>query len=164
MAGTARDSGINLLVLPGDGIGPEIVAATIDVLRETDRCFGLNLRLEQAPIGFEALKSAATTFPDAVLEKAKAADGVILGPVSHNEYPPSDRGDSILRANYANASISTPISGPPARAPACRPAARANSILSSFAKIPRAFMPIARCMLGPVSSCLLPISRWRSAR
>jgi len=81
-----------LLVLPGDGIGPEIVAATIQVLREADRLFGLDLRYESAMIGFESLKAAGTTIADDVVEQAKRADGVILGPVSHNEYPPVSQG------------------------------------------------------------------------
>jgi len=77
-----------LLVLPGDGIGPEIVAATIDVLRAIDRLCGLDLAFEQAAIGFASLQATGTTITDAVVEQARRADGVILGPVSHNEYPP----------------------------------------------------------------------------
>jgi isocitrate/isopropylmalate dehydrogenase len=81
-----------LLVLPGDGIGPEIVAATLDVLREADRLFGLDLTYQTAAIGFESLKASGTTIADGVVEQAKRADGVILGPVSHNEYPPVSQG------------------------------------------------------------------------
>jgi isocitrate/isopropylmalate dehydrogenase len=86
------DGATRLLVLPGDGIGPEIVAATMDVLREADRLFGLDLNYETAAIGFESLKAAGTTITDQVVEQAKRADGVILGPVSHNEYPPVAQG------------------------------------------------------------------------
>jgi isocitrate/isopropylmalate dehydrogenase len=81
-----------LLVLPGDGIGPEIVGATVDVLREADRIFGLGLTYETADIGFDSLKAAGTTITDEVIAQAKRADGVILGPVSHNEYPPVAEG------------------------------------------------------------------------
>src|SRR5262249_2965683 len=81
-----------LLVLPGDGIGPEIVGATLDVLRQADRIFGLDLTFETAAIGFDSLKTAGTTITDAVIAHAKRADGVILGPVSHNEYPPVAQG------------------------------------------------------------------------
>jgi len=81
-----------LLVLPGDGIGPEIVAATVDVLREADRIFGLDLIYETAAIGFDSLKAVGTTITDEVVAQAKRADGVILGPVSHNEYPPVAEG------------------------------------------------------------------------
>jgi len=82
----------HLLVLPGDGIGPEIVGTTLDVLREADRIFGLDLTLQTAAIGFDSLKTAGTTIPDEVVVQAKRAAGVILGPVSHNEYPPVAQG------------------------------------------------------------------------
>jgi isocitrate/isopropylmalate dehydrogenase len=81
-----------LLVLPGDGIGPEIVTATLDVLREADRGFGLGLAFETAAIGFDSLKATGTTITDEVVAQAKRADGVILGPVSHNDYPPVAQG------------------------------------------------------------------------
>ena len=87
-----KSATIRLLVLPGDGIGPEIVAATIDVLRQADLRFGLNLHFDFASIGMESLKIIGTTVSDDVVAQAKAADGVILGPVSHNEYPPVAQG------------------------------------------------------------------------
>ena len=83
---------IKLLVLEGDGIGPEITAATLAVLRAAARAFGLSLAFETAAIGWTAHRKEGTTFPAAVLDKAKAADGVLLGPVSHNEYPPVVQG------------------------------------------------------------------------
>src|SRR5712671_2174169 len=82
----------HFLVLPGDGIGPEIVDATLDVLREADRIFGLDLSFETAAIGFDSLKTAGATITDEVVAQAKRAAGVILGPVSHNEYPPVAEG------------------------------------------------------------------------
>src|SRR5260370_17786607 len=87
-----HDGATHLLVLPGDGIGPEIVGATVDVLREADRIFGLDLTLQTAAIGFDSLKAAGTTITDEVVAQAKCAAGVILGPVSHNEYPPVAEG------------------------------------------------------------------------
>ena len=78
--------------MEGDGIGPEISAATIGVLRAADRRFGLGLGFTFATIGFAALRQHGTTFPAAALDAAKAADGVILGPVSHNDYPPVAEG------------------------------------------------------------------------
>jgi isocitrate/isopropylmalate dehydrogenase len=79
---------VDILVLEGDGIGPEIVAATLAVLGAATGAFGLRLSFERAEVGWAAHRIMGTTFPDAVLAKAKAADGVLLGPVSHNEYPP----------------------------------------------------------------------------
>ncbi len=82
-----NSSALNILVLEGDGIGPEISAATLAVLRAADRQFALGLTFETAEIGWAAHRAAGTTFPLAVFEKAVAAQGVLLGPVSHNEYP-----------------------------------------------------------------------------
>lgn len=83
---------LRLLILAGDGIGPEIAAATEVVLRAVSDRFGLGLVLTHAEIGFAALASTGTTIPDAVIAQALAADGVILGPVSHNAYPPVAEG------------------------------------------------------------------------
>lgn len=83
---------MNLLVLPGDGIGPDISAATVEVVTEVATRAGVSISFSQADIGFTSLKAHGTTFTDAVFEAARDADGVILGPVSHNEYPPSDQG------------------------------------------------------------------------
>ena len=79
---------LRILVLEGDGIGPEITAATLDVLRAADAKFSLGFSFEKADVGWVAHKAVGTTFPDAVEVAAKAADGVLLGPVSHNDYPP----------------------------------------------------------------------------
>jgi isocitrate/isopropylmalate dehydrogenase len=83
---------IDILVLQGDGIGPEIMAATLAVLRAADTKFGLHLAFEAAAVGWTAHRAGGTTFPQSVLDKAKTADGVLLGPVSHNEYPPVAEG------------------------------------------------------------------------
>lgn len=91
MAGQGAER-VNLLLLEGDGIGPEITAATLDVLRHVDARFGLALSFAHAQIGFAALEKTGTTFPDAVFEQARAADGIVLGPVSHNAYPPVAKG------------------------------------------------------------------------
>ncbi len=81
-----------IVVMQGDGIGPEITAATLQVLAEADRKLGLGLEFENVPVGLEALEGHGSTLPDFVFEAAKQADGIILGPVSHNAYPPVDKG------------------------------------------------------------------------
>lgn len=89
-----------LLVLPGDGIGPEITAATLEVLRAADARFGLGLSFETMEIGFASLKAQGTTLPDAVLAAARASDGVILGPISHLDYPARDKGGINVSAAF----------------------------------------------------------------
>src|SRR5262249_33527507 len=78
----------HLLVMEGDGIGPESSPATIGVPREAHREFGPGLPFASATIGLRALRAEGPTFPPSAFEAAQAADGVILGPVSHNDYPP----------------------------------------------------------------------------
>ncbi|HXF87017.1 MAG TPA: isocitrate/isopropylmalate dehydrogenase family protein [Xanthobacteraceae bacterium] len=85
-------SSIRLLVLEGDGIGPEIVAATLHVLDAANRALSLRLAFEHADIGLKALAAQGTTLPETVVAAAKAADGIILGPVSHHDYPPVAQG------------------------------------------------------------------------
>jgi 3-isopropylmalate dehydrogenase len=83
---------VKILVLPGDGIGPEITEATVAVLGALDERLGLGLELEQHDIGLASLAAAGSTLPDAVLARVAEVDGTILGPVSHYDYPPRDEG------------------------------------------------------------------------
>jgi 3-isopropylmalate dehydrogenase len=83
---------MRLVVLPGDGIGPEITAATLAVLRRADALFSLGLSFEAHEVGFARLARDGSTCPASVVEAARVADGVVLGPVSHNDYPPRDQG------------------------------------------------------------------------
>ncbi|MFN6953235.1 MAG: isocitrate/isopropylmalate dehydrogenase family protein [Acetobacteraceae bacterium] len=77
---------MRLLVIPGDGIGPEITAATLDVLAAADRRFGLGLVLSHAEAGAASLAAHGTTLRPEVLEAARAADGVLFGPMSTFDY------------------------------------------------------------------------------
>jgi 3-isopropylmalate dehydrogenase len=83
---------MRIVVLPGDGIGPEITAATVAVLELVDQRLSLGLRFEQHEIGLASLKRSGTTLPDGVLEACRRADGIVLGPVSHHDYPPREQG------------------------------------------------------------------------
>lgn len=83
---------MKILVLPGDGIGPEITAATLHVLRAVDSRLGLGLEVQQRDIGLAALAAHGTTLPDVVLQQVTEVDGTVLGPVSHYDYPPREQG------------------------------------------------------------------------
>jgi 3-isopropylmalate dehydrogenase len=83
---------MRILVLPGDGIGPEITEATLEVLQAADAAVGLGLEFVTRDIGLDSLAKVGTTLPDEVLALIPKMDGVILGPVSHYEYPPKDQG------------------------------------------------------------------------
>jgi isocitrate/isopropylmalate dehydrogenase len=83
---------MKILVLPGDGIGPEITAATLTVLDRAVALFRLELEWQRDEVGLAALKKEGTTLPPRILEAARGAAGVILGPVSHLDYPPREQG------------------------------------------------------------------------
>jgi 3-isopropylmalate dehydrogenase len=96
---------MRLLVLPGDGIGPEITDATLRVLEAADARFGLGLETHIRQIGLASLAESGTTLPDDVLERVPEVDGTILGPVSHYDYPPRAEGginpSAELRTRFA---------------------------------------------------------------
>ena len=83
---------MKFVVLPGDGIGPEISDSTIQVLEVLNRKLELGIIFETHEIGLSRLAKDGSTFPDEVLDAARAADGIILGPVSHSDYPSRDKG------------------------------------------------------------------------
>ena len=83
---------MHIVVLPGDDIGPEISAATRRVLDVLDRKLTLGLRIEEHAMGLATLESHASTLPREALDAARAADGVILAPVSTYDYPPPEQG------------------------------------------------------------------------
>lgn len=73
--------------MSGDGIGPEITAATLAVLRAADTLFGLELRIEEDLAGLASLARYGTTLRPELFERLRAADGFILGPATT---PPDD--------------------------------------------------------------------------
>src|SRR5947207_13101198 len=92
MTNLNNTSPLRLCVMQGDGIGPEITAATLDVLRAAAACWRIAFAFDQVEVGLAPLKTEGTTFPEGAFAAAQAADGVILGPVSHNDYPPAEKG------------------------------------------------------------------------
>ncbi|MBJ3774562.1 isocitrate/isopropylmalate dehydrogenase family protein [Acuticoccus mangrovi] len=87
---------LSLAVLSGDGIGPEITAATLHVVAAAERRFGLGLRLSEHPVGVAALAATGSTFPAETAAAIKAADGVILAPVDTYAYPAGQPNPSAI--------------------------------------------------------------------
>ena len=83
---------MKLALLPGDGIGPDITAATRAVVEQANTVFGLGIELRPFDIGFVALEAQGSTLPEATADAAAACDGIVMGPVSHDAYPPRDQG------------------------------------------------------------------------
>jgi len=70
-----------IVVLPGDGIGPEVTAEALKVLAAVARKFGHEFVTREALIGGAAIDATGTALPEATLEAARAADAVLLGAV-----------------------------------------------------------------------------------
>ena len=80
------------MLLPGDGIGPEITAATRTALEALSRRLDLDLELVQRDIGFASLERVGSTFPESIEQEVRDADAVILGPADTYNYPSRAQG------------------------------------------------------------------------
>ncbi len=77
---------MKIVTLPGDGIGPEVLAAAIEVLREV----APDLEYEEHPIGGAAIDATGTALPDSTLEAAKRSDAVLLAAVGGPSWDTTD--------------------------------------------------------------------------
>ncbi len=78
---------MKIAVLPGDGIGTEIIAEAVKVLKVLD----LKFEMETAPVGGAAYEAAGHPLPDATLNLAKASDAILFGAVGDWKYDKLDR-------------------------------------------------------------------------
>ena len=76
---------MKIAVLPGDGIGSEIVAQALKVLRRLAED-GLRLELEQAPVGGAGYDAAGDPLPEATLKLAQQADAILFGAIGGPQY------------------------------------------------------------------------------
>ncbi|VAW93046.1 3-isopropylmalate dehydrogenase [hydrothermal vent metagenome] len=70
-----------ILLLPGDGIGQEIVAEAEKLLLKLQKDFGLNIELESALVGGSAYDEFGSPLPEQTLKLAQQADALLLGAV-----------------------------------------------------------------------------------
>jgi 3-isopropylmalate dehydrogenase len=85
---------MKIAVLPGDGIGTEIVAQALRVMQ----CLDLRFEIEQAPVGGAAYEAAGHPLPEATLKLAQEADAVLFGAVGDWKY---DKLERALRPEQA---------------------------------------------------------------
>ena len=81
---------MKVLVLPGDGIGPEIVAQAVRVLEKL-QADGLPLELQHAPLGGAAYDQYGSPYPEFTQKLAREADAILLGAVGGPQYDTLDR-------------------------------------------------------------------------
>ncbi|CEP35298.1 MULTISPECIES: isocitrate/isopropylmalate dehydrogenase family protein [unclassified Halomonas] len=93
---------MDILVLPGDGIGPEITKATLSVLNHVSNFDCLGLTFDIREVGLKAYEKTGTTLPNDVMKRAREVEGIILAPLSTYEYPSRDEGGLNPSAEFRN--------------------------------------------------------------
>jgi 3-isopropylmalate dehydrogenase len=79
-----------ILILPGDGIGPEIVTEAVKVLAALRDRFGLDIEMDEALVGGAAIDATGGPLPEATLELAKEANAILLGAVGGSKWEQLD--------------------------------------------------------------------------
>jgi 3-isopropylmalate dehydrogenase len=80
----------DVVVLPGDGIGPEVVAAARDLLEAVGRRFDLEFELAELPVGGVSIDEHGTPLLPEVLERCRDSDAVLLGAVGGPKWDSTD--------------------------------------------------------------------------
>lgn len=83
-----------IAVLPGDGIGPEVIEQGIKVLKAVSAKYGVNFEFEYGLIGGVAIDAEGVPLPDSTLELAKRSDAVYMGAIGDWKY---DKLDPAIR-------------------------------------------------------------------
>ncbi len=89
----------NILVVPGDGIGPEIIAQTVRILEQIQASTNLSLNLEYADLGGNAYDKTGSALPEQTLQLAKDCDAILFGAAGGPKWdtlPRADRPETAL--------------------------------------------------------------------
>ncbi len=90
---------LSITTLPGDGIGPEVVAEAMKVLEAVASRFGHELDANAHPFGSSGLDAAGSGFPDETRDACLSAPAIVLGAVGdprHDHLPPNERPERAL--------------------------------------------------------------------
>jgi 3-isopropylmalate dehydrogenase len=112
----------NITVLPGDGIGPEVIREAVKIIKIIESKKNLKLNLTEAPVGGAGYEASGHPLPDETLKAAQSADAVLLGAVGGPKWETIDfslrperallglRSNLGLFANLRPAKIFAPLS------------------------------------------------------
>jgi 3-isopropylmalate dehydrogenase len=103
---------MRIIVLPGDGIGPEITSAAMQVLAALD----LDLEFEHDIVGLDSLARHGSTLRPGLIERLPTYDGIILGPCDTAAYPAVEQGGINISA-YLRTRLDLYANIRPARTP-----------------------------------------------
>ena len=104
--GNSNRTDFRVVALPGDGVGPEVYAATLSVLDVLATRFGLNIELDEQLIGGAALDATGDPLPAETIAACRKADAILLGAVGGPKWDPNppqlrpEKGLLRLRAEF----------------------------------------------------------------
>src|SRR6201991_5227737 len=75
----SANNAFHVAVLAGDGIGPEVMAPTLELMRKVEQKFGLKFRFTDAPAGAVNYKETGKSMPDSTVRLCEEADAILLG-------------------------------------------------------------------------------------
>lgn len=81
----------NILIIPGDGIGPEIMAQAVNVLNRVNEKFNLGIKLDNALLGGAAIDEYGVPYPEDTKVKAHAADAILFGAIGGPKWDTIER-------------------------------------------------------------------------
>ena len=84
---------MKIIIIPGDGIGPETVQVATEVFKAVNEKFKLDLVMEHDIAGHDSLQRHGATIPPGLLEKVSAADGLMLGPMATYDFKDEAKGE-----------------------------------------------------------------------
>lgn len=76
----------HILVIPGDGIGPEVTTWGKAALEQIAQIYGHDFTFDEALMGHAGIEATGNPLPDETLEKAKQADAILFGAIGHAKY------------------------------------------------------------------------------
>ena len=77
---------LHIAVLPGDGIGPEVVEQALNVTKAVCEKFGHSLEYQTAPVGACAIEETGLPYPDSTHELCMRSDAVLFGAIGSPQY------------------------------------------------------------------------------
>jgi 3-isopropylmalate dehydrogenase len=80
---------LKIAALAGDGIGPEVMRAAIQVLRVVEKKFSLSFQVTEAPVGWAGIDAAGRALPDATLALCRQSDAILFGSVGLPDRDPT---------------------------------------------------------------------------
>ncbi len=80
-----------ILIIPGDGIGPEIITEARKVLEVVDGQFNLGLEYDEALLGGAAIDATGVPMPDETFTKARQSDAILFGAIGGPQWDDLDR-------------------------------------------------------------------------